>query len=148
MEFIGLFLYIAGLIVGLGAVVVIDVHGFLGQKSTYWTRATITAHKITKPLIWAGIITATIGATLFYTSKGEVLAGIPLYQLLLLIPMFLNGIFLSFYVSPELLKREKEGRSEEILPSSFQWKIRIGLLFSDAAWWLQVGLLTWYLLSH
>ena len=36
-DIIGLFLLIAGFIIGLGAVTVIDLHGFLGRTSSYWT---------------------------------------------------------------------------------------------------------------
>ena len=49
LDFIGLFIFIAGFIIGLGAVTVIDIHGFLGRKSAYWTEATIRTHKVTKP---------------------------------------------------------------------------------------------------
>jgi hypothetical protein len=54
IDFIGLFTFIAGLIIGLGAVTVIDIHGFIARRSLYWTRATISAHKVTKPMIWVG----------------------------------------------------------------------------------------------
>jgi len=57
-DILGLFLFIAGFIIGLGAVTVIDLHGFLGRKSSYWTEATIRTHKVTKPLIWIGILLA------------------------------------------------------------------------------------------
>ena len=61
LDFIGLFIFLAGLIIGLGAVTVIDIHGFLGRKSSYWTEATTRTHKVTKPLIWIGIAFAIIG---------------------------------------------------------------------------------------
>jgi hypothetical protein len=34
---LGVFLIISGYIIGLGAVTVIDILGFLGRKSSYWT---------------------------------------------------------------------------------------------------------------
>jgi hypothetical protein len=39
LDIIGLFVCIAGFVLGLGAVTVIDLHGFLGRKSSYWTEA-------------------------------------------------------------------------------------------------------------
>jgi len=33
MDIIGLFIFLSGFIIGLGAVTVIDLHGFLGRKS-------------------------------------------------------------------------------------------------------------------
>lgn len=61
LDFIGLFILITGFVIGLGAVTVIDIHGFLGRKSAYWTEATTRTHKVTKPLIWIGIILAIVG---------------------------------------------------------------------------------------
>ena len=40
LTFISLLVSFIGLIIGLGAVTVIDVHGFKGRKSPYWTEAT------------------------------------------------------------------------------------------------------------
>jgi hypothetical protein len=60
LDFVGLFLLLAGFIIGLGAVTVIDIHGFLGRRSSYWTEATTRAHKVTKPLIWLGIALALL----------------------------------------------------------------------------------------
>ena len=81
LDFLGLFLFIAGFVVGLGAVLVIDIHGFLGRKSSYWTIATTRAHKVTKPLIWVGIFLAILGGIVFYREQS--FSGIP----------FLHAIF-------------------------------------------------------
>ncbi len=62
-KLIGLFLHLAGFVIGLGAVTVIDLHGFLGRRSAYWTEATTRTHKVTKPLIWAGLILAGTGGS-------------------------------------------------------------------------------------
>jgi hypothetical protein len=99
---------------------VIDIHGFLGRTSSYWTVATTRTHKVTKPLIWVGIIIATIGGLIFY--RGENFSGIPLAHAIIAFVLILNGCFLSFVVSPYILKREREGRSGELLPRSWQTK--------------------------
>ena len=70
MEFVGLYLHLAGFIIGLGAVTVIDLHGFLGRKSPYWTEATTRTHKVTKPLIWLGMTLAIMGAVVFHYQRG------------------------------------------------------------------------------
>lgn len=145
-DFIGLYILIAGFIIGLGAVTVIDIHGFLGRKSPYWTEATIRAHKVTKPLIWLGIFLAIIGGVIFY--RNESFSNIPFYQALIACALILNGIFLSFYVSPFLLKREQEGKQRELLPTSLQNKIIVSLIVSDIGWWGGLGLLVYYLISH
>lgn len=127
MDFFALFITIAGYIIGLGAVTVIDLHGFLGRKSQYWTEATIRTHKITKPLIWIGTALACIGGNLYYKN--------PTLPNIIFVALILNGLFLSFWVSPRLLKREKEGRSAEILPQNWQNAITVSFIVSVFGWW-------------
>ncbi|MCR4311968.1 MAG: hypothetical protein NUV56_01655 [Candidatus Uhrbacteria bacterium] len=132
-EAVGVFLMLAGFIVGLGAVTVIDLHGFLGRKSPYWTEATIRTHKVTKPLIWLGMLLAIVGGVILY--RDEPLVGVPLYHAIAAVILVLNGCFLSFIVSPELLRREKKGKSRELLPTSLQAKIMLSFLISFIGWW-------------
>jgi hypothetical protein len=142
-DIVGLFLFIAGFIIGLGAVTVIDLHGFLGRKSSYWTEATIRTHKITKPLIWVGIFLAVLGGMITYRNIG--FSGIALIHTLLAIVLISNGTFLSFWVSPRLLRREKEGKANEILPSDLQVKIVVSFVISVIGWWSSLFLLVWYI---
>lgn len=144
IDFIGLFMLLAGFIVGLGAVTVIDLHGFMGRKSEYWTEATTRTHKITKPLIWLGIALAIVGGLLFYRNDG--MSRIPFYHLVIAIVLILNGCFLSFVISPFLLEREKQGKQKELLPKSWQNKITVSFIFSFAGWWGSLILLVYYLL--
>lgn len=144
LDFLGLFLMLAGFVIGLGAVTVIDIHGFLGRNSVYWTEATTRTHKVTKPMIWAGIFLAIIGGLFLY--RNESFSGIPMIHTLIAVVLILNGLFLSFSVSPYLLAREKEGRSGELLSKSWQRKITFGLIFSDLGWWGALVLLVLYLL--
>jgi hypothetical protein len=144
IDIVGLFVFLAGFIIGLGAVTVIDLHGFLGRKSPYWTEATTRTHKVTKPLIWIGLLLTIIGGLITYRKTG--LTGIPRYQAIIGLLLVLNGLFLSFRVSPFLLKREEEGRSDELLPSSWQIKITIGFIISFLGWWSALFLLVWFLL--
>ena len=146
INILGLFLFIAGFIVGLGAVTVIDIHGFLGRKSKYWTEATTRTHKVTKPLIWIGITLVLIGGIIFYRNEGFTL--IPQTQLVLVAILILNGLFLSFYVSPFLLQREKEGKSSELLPFSLQKKITLSFIISFLGWWSSLLLLVVYLVKN
>lgn len=144
-DFIGLFLFIAGFIIGLGAVTVIDIHGFLGRRSSYWTEATTRTHKVTKPMIWAGIALAIIGGGIFY--RNEPFVGIPLFHALIAAGLLINGTFLSFSVSPFLLERERQGKSGELLPLSWQRKIMVSLIVSDIGWWGALALLVWQIVS-
>ncbi len=133
LEFMGLFLLIAGFVVGLGAVTVIDLHGFLGRRSNYWTEATVRTHKITKPLIWLGTMLAVIGGIIYFRINPPVWqAG---YLMFIAPVLILNGCFLSFSVSPYLLNKEKEGRANEILPDAWQRKITASFVISFLGWW-------------
>jgi hypothetical protein len=145
IDALGLFLFLAGFVIGLGAVTVIDIHGFLGRKSSYWTEATTRTHKVTKPMIWAGTILAIIGGLIFY--RDQSFSGIPLIHSIIALVLIANGYFLSFKVSPFMLKREKEGRSGELLPTSWQKKIIISLIVSDIGWWGGLFLLVAYIVA-
>jgi hypothetical protein len=134
LEFLSLFLFIFGFIIGLGAVTVIDVHGFLARKSNYWTLATTRTHKVTKPMLWVGITAVFIAGLLFYS--GAYLIS----HIILMILLVLNGIFLSFVVSPFLLKREREGMESEFLPKELQTKITISFVISIIGWWSSVAI--------
>lgn len=146
VEFIGLFLLLAGFVVGLGAVTVIDTLGFCARNSPYFTLATIRAHKITKPLIWFGMFLAIVGGVLFYSQNTY--SEIMLYQAILALVLICNGLFLSFYVSPLLIKKEKaEGAQITLLDSELQAKITVSFVISFVGWWTSVLLFAYYLLQ-
>lgn len=146
MSLIGLFIMMAGFVIGLGAVTVIDLHGFLGRKSHYWTEATTRTHKVTKPLIWMGIILALVGGVFFYSSHGW--AWEAAAQALIADALIMNGVFLSFSVSPFLLKREREGHAADLLPDALQKKIAIAFVVSFTGWWSALFLLAWYIVDN
>jgi hypothetical protein len=131
-------LIIIGYIIGLGAVTVIDLHGFLARTSPYWTRATISAHKVTKPLIWLGTILLIVG---IITQDSDRLSHV--FSAALPI-MVINGLFLSFWVSPQLLAREKQGIADQVLPKRLQNLIAISFVVSFISWW---GTLGWFVLG-
>lgn len=140
---IGLFFLLTGFIIGLGAVNVIDWHGFFARNSVYWTEATIRSHKITKPLIWVGTLVAFVGGILFYL--GEPFVGAPLYHLIIVSLLIVNGLFLSFAVSPYLLERERLGKADELLPKTWQRKVFFSFILSDIGWWSGLVILVWYI---
>lgn len=145
-HFIGLFILIMGYVIGLGAVTVIDIHGFLGRKLSYWTEATTRTHKVTKPMIWLGTILAIIGGIIYFYEVPFI--GIPVYLACIAFLLILNGIFLSFSVSPFLLAREREGKSAELLPKSWQNKIMISLIISDFLWWGSLVMIIWHVVNN
>ena len=143
---LGLFIFIAGFIIGLGAVTVIDILGFLGIKSNYCTETTIRVHKVTKPLIWIGIILATFGAYIFYKSIGVGFSFPVIFHFIALTILIINGSFLSFYISPKLLQREKEGLATKLLPWKIQIPIAFSFIISFISWWSSLFLLIWFII--
>jgi len=143
---IGLYIHIAGFVIGLGAVTVIDLHGFLGRNSSYWTEATTRTHKVTKPLIWLGLLLAIIGAIIFHYNQGWSPALIA--QAIIAGALIINGIFLSFKVSPFLIQREKEGRATELLPTAWQKKITIAFIVSFVGWWSELFLSVYHVMIY
>lgn len=146
MLVVTLFITVAGYVIGLGAVTVIDIHGFLGRKSHYWTEATTRTHKVTKPLIWLGTLLALAGGLNFYNALSENNA--QLIHGALFIALILNGLFLSFKVSPFLLERERNGASGELLPTSWQRKITASFIVSFIGWWGGLALLAYTIASR
>lgn len=132
-------LIVVGFVIGLGAVTVIDVHGFLASvlRSGYWTEATVRAHRVTKPLIWLGTLLYGAGLLLARDS-GIVTVGT--LQLLALAVMVANGLFLTFHVSRFLLRREREGRASELLPMRLQAAIALSFAVSVIGWWGSLAL--------
>lgn len=138
------FIIIAGFIIGLGSVTVIDLHGFLGRKSSYWTLATTRTHKVTKPLIWIGTGLVIIGLLLYGWQFG---VSRHLFMLLSIFAiLILNGLFLTFGVSRFLLQRERQGRDAELLPKKWQDKITISFVISFLGWWLSLFMFIYQLL--
>lgn len=125
-----LLIHIIGLIIGLGAVMVIDVLGFLGRNSKQWTKTTIEAHYVTKPLIWIGTI--LIFFSWIFIVIGRDFSGIVLLKSVILFFMVLNGVFLSFYVSPRLTKLRGKN---VLLPKELKLKIMFSMILSDIFWW-------------
>ena len=121
-DILGLFLFIAGFIIGLGAVTVIDLHGFLGRKSSYWTEATIRTHKITKPLIWIGIFLAILGGLITYRNIG--FSGISLIHAVLAVAIDLKRD-ISFLLGKSAPFKERErGKSTRTSACGFTDKDR------------------------
>ncbi|NBS41739.1 hypothetical protein EBS80_03695 [bacterium] len=143
LDLLGVFLLLAGFVIGLGAVTVIDLHGFLGRHSSYWTEATTRTHKVTKPLIWIGVALCVAGGAVLY--RHESFSGIPRAHALMALGLVLNGLFLSFSVSPFLLRREAEGKAGTPLPDAWQRKIFVSFLVSDGLWWASLFLFAAYL---
>jgi len=125
-----LFFHIAGIIIGLGAVTVIDFMGFISRKNKKWTQTTIQAHHITKPLIWIGTILVILSWIFIILKEG--FTNINSVKSIILVILILNGSFLSFYISPRL---DKLAGENTLLPKHLQNRIAISMIISFIGWW-------------
>ncbi len=135
------FTTLTGYIIGLGGVTVVNLLGFLGRKNSYWTEIAIRSHKVMNVLIWIGISLKVLGEYFLYQSLGFPSISV----LLFMISGFLiaNGCILSFYVSPRLVEREKEGRAAEVLPKKLRNLITVSFVVSFIGWWSSVLISSW-----
>lgn len=122
-----LFFHFAGIIIGLGAVTVIDSLGFISRKSKPLTQTTIKAHHVTKPLIWIGTALVLI-SWIFLFDYSQ----ISYWKSFILLALVLNGSFLSFYISPRL---DKMLGKNKLLPDDLQKKITFSFVVSFSGWW-------------
>lgn len=125
-----LFFHFVGIIIGLGAVTVIDVMGFFSRNDVRKTQNTIFAHHITKPLIWIG--TLIVFFTWIVMLVGNFFEGVFLWKSLLLVIMILNGCFLSFIISPKL---DNMIGVKKLLNRDLKIKIGFSLIVSFVSWW-------------
>jgi hypothetical protein len=124
------FVTIAGFVIGLGAVTVIDIHGILGKGSAYWRAAAVRTHKVTMPLIWLGSLLVGVG---YWLSSAQ---GIDLSWLwYIYAALIINGSFLSFVISPKLKANERANKPGRELPQSWQKLIMISTTISFLGWW-------------
>jgi len=130
-----LFIHLVGIIIGLGAVTVIDTLGFFSRKNKNLTQVTIHAHHVTKLLIWIGTLIVLFSWIFFLLENS--LEGIYLFKTILLGIMILNGSFLSFFISPRL---DKLIGKKVLLPNRLQKMISVSLVFSFLSWWMFVFL--------
>jgi hypothetical protein len=119
------FVWLAGFVIGL-------------QRSGYWTEATIRTHKVTKPLIWLGLFIATLGGAWYYSLIGT--SSLTIAHIGVIPIMILNGSFLSFWISPRLLERERKGKASEILPKPWKTAVTLSFFVSIITWWGSLAL--------
>lgn len=125
-----LFFHIAGIIIGLGAVTVIDFMGFISRKDKKWTQTTIQAHHVTKPLIWIGTILVVLSWIFILFQEG--FTNINSIKTIILIILIFNGSFLSFHISSRL---DKLAGKNVLLPKALQNSIAVSMIISFIGWW-------------
>lgn len=130
--FIMQYLHILGMIIGMGAALVIEIFGFISRKSDFWTGVTIDTHYVTKPLIWIGTILFAV--TWIFIAGNNLFSAPHLYKTILIFILFVNGSYLSFFISPRLIIHKKENPKMRVLPNWLQLAIIPSALISSGGW--------------
>lgn len=127
--YIALFVHIISLIIGFGAVIVIDSFGLLMLFKKVPLSMPKKVADITQPLIWIGWTGLVISGINLIVLKGYIdnLTTVKLFFVLLL---GLNGVFLHF-IKKALDKYSQLSQMPDI------WKFRIAMasLISQTGWW-------------
>lgn len=134
---IKIFIHIVSMIVGFGAVIVIDTFGLLWIiKKVKLSQVNFVAN-ITQKLIWIGWVGLVLSGTALLWEKGFIdnLTWIKLFFVALL---GLNGIFLHF------IKKSSQHLTDDMeMPALIRFRITLASTISQAGWWgaLVIGVL-------
>ena len=120
--------HIISLIIGMGAVLVIDTAGVLWLLKKTKLSSVMSMARLTQPLIWIGWSGLVISGSVLLTLKGSVDALTKL-KLFLVLMVGLNGFFL------HLIKKSMESIKGEHVPAKLMFKIALASAISQIGWW-------------
>jgi len=121
--YIFLFIHLVSLIVGFGAVVVIDTVGLLWLRKKVKLAFVTQVAGITQRLIWIGWFGLVISGTVLLGLKGWPLSDLTKLKLFLVAMLGANGIFLHFIKKEFELGRVPLGR------------MTLATIISQIGWW-------------
>jgi hypothetical protein len=129
--YIALFIHLVSLIVGFGAVIVIDFAGFLWLLKKRRLDFIVRVARVTQPLIWAGWCGLVASGIVLITLKGYV-DGLTILKLFFVAMLGLNGIFL--HIIKQALER-RAAHGENNLPFIWQYRVGLSSFISQLGWW-------------
>ncbi len=130
--YVALFIHLISLIIGFGAVIVIDTFGFLLLINKQPLSMPKKVANITQVLIWVGWLGLVISGINLIVLKGH-LDNLTIIKLFFVVLLGLNGIFL--HVIKKVLDKFKTFKDVPAI-----WRFRIGLasLISQTGWWAAI----------
>jgi hypothetical protein len=124
-----LFSHLVFLIIGFGAVVVIDTCGLLWLLNKIKLSFVGKVAKITQPLIWIGWVGLVLsGAPLLYIKDS--INGITILKIFFVVLVGINGIYLHF-----IKKTLDKINNNEKIPKILEFRIGFATLISQIGWW-------------
>lgn len=127
-----LFCHLVSLMVGFGAVIVIDTCGLLWLLGKIKLSLISKFAKITQPLIWLGWSFLVLSGIPLLVLKGSI-SSITTVKIFAVIMLGLNGIYLHF-IKESLSKHEKQ----EHLPKIISFRIALATFISQIGWWTAI----------
>jgi hypothetical protein len=135
--YIALFVHLVSLVVGFGAVVVIDTFGLLWLLRKTTLETVVRVAHTTQMLIWVGWIGLVCSGLFLITTKGFV-DNLTAIKLFFVVMLGLNGVALHF------LKRGFEKyEKQDWVPAIYKFRIGLTSAVSQLGWWgaLSIGFL-------
>lgn len=127
--YIVLFVHLVSLIIGFGAVLVIDTFGLLMVLKKRSLETVKKVANVTQPLIWAGWLGLIVSGTNLILLKGYV-DNLTKIKLFFVLTIGINGIFL------HLIKKYLASiHHAEDISQQFRFRILITSAISQTGWW-------------
>ena len=135
--YIFLFIHLISLVVGFGAVIVIDTFGLLWLLKVVDLKRVTSVAQITQVLIWIGWFGLVLSGVVLIQSKGYV-DNLTKIKLFFVAMLGLNGIYL------HLTKKSIEKvLDQKVIPALYKFRIALASTVSQLGWWgaLTIGFL-------
>lgn len=124
-----LFIHLISLVVGFGAVVVIDTCGFLWLIKKIKLSFVEKVARITQPLIWTGWSFLVLSGIPLIIMKGTI-SGLTTIKIFLVLLLGLNGLYL------HIIKKGLKGvTNNDNIPKILKFRITFATTISQIGWW-------------
>lgn len=132
-----LFVHLLSLVMGFGAVILIDILGALWIFKKVELSFVSRVATITQPIIWAGWLGLVASGIVLVTQKGYV-DNLTIIKLFLVTAVGINGFFLD-HIKYAL----KEVRDNELPSPLLRFRIALASIISQIGWWgaISIGFL-------
>jgi len=123
------FIHLISLIMGFGAVIVIDTFGLLWVMNKIKLQTVNQTANITQRLIWIGWLGLVITGTILVLMRGSI-SNITMVKVFFVAMLGVNGIFL------HLIKKNFDKLKDlENIPAIYKFRIALTSVISQLGWW-------------
>ncbi len=127
-----LFIHLASLILGFGAVLVIDTFGFLWIIKKVKLSFVKQVANVTQPLIWIGWTGLVLTGIPLILLKGSI-SGLSIIKIFAVLMVGLNGIFL------HTIKKSMDTLTDELpIPNIIKFRMTLASFISQVGWWTAI----------